>query len=42
MRTLQIGNKPTRLAQVIAEFRRIDKTLHTLTYIDDEIKRRER
>jgi TnpA family transposase len=41
MRTLQIGNKPTRLAQAIAEFGRIDKTLHTLTYIDDEVKRRD-
>ena len=41
MRTLQIGNKPTRLAQAIAEFGRIDKTLHTLTYIDDETKRRD-
>lgn len=41
MRTLQIGNKPTRLAQAIAEFGRIDKTLHTLTYIDDESKRRD-
>jgi TnpA family transposase len=41
MRTLQIGNKPTRLAQAIAEFGRIDKTLHMLTYIDDETKRRD-
>jgi len=41
MRTLQVGNKPTRLAQAIAEFGRIDKTLHTLTYIDDEVKRRD-
>jgi TnpA family transposase len=40
MRTLQIGDRPTRLAQAIAEFGRIDKTLHTLTYIDDEAKRR--
>ncbi len=31
MRTLQIGDRPTRLAQAIAEFGRIDKTLHTLT-----------
>jgi TnpA family transposase len=40
MRTLQVGERPTRLAQAIAEFGRIDKTLHTLTYIDDEAKRR--
>ncbi len=40
MRTLQIGDRPTRLAQAIAEFGRIDKTLHTLAYIDDEAKRR--
>ena len=40
MRTLQVGDRPTRLAQAIAEFGRIDTTLHTLTYIDDEAKRR--
>lgn len=40
MRTLQIGDRPTRLAQAIAEFGRIDKTLHTLNYIDDEASRR--
>jgi len=40
MRTLQVGERPTRLAQAIAEFGRIDKTLHTLNYIDDEAKRR--
>lgn len=40
MRTLQVGDRPTRLALAIAEFGRIDKTLHTLTYIDDEAKRR--
>ena len=40
IRTLQVGDRPTRLAQAIAEFGRIDKTLHTLTYIDDEAKRR--
>lgn len=40
MRTLQAGDQPTRLAQAIAEYGRIDKTLHTLTYIDDEAKRR--
>lgn len=40
MRTLQIGDRPTRLAQALAEFGRIDKTLHTLNYIDDETRRR--
>lgn len=40
MRTLQVGDRPTRLAQAIIDFRRIDKTLHTLTYTDDEAKRR--
>lgn len=40
MRTLQVGDRPTGLAQAIAEFGRIEKTLHTLTYIDDEAKRR--
>ena len=41
MRTLQIGAKRVGLAQAIAEFGRIDKTLHTLTYLDDEVKRRD-
>jgi len=41
MRTLQTGDRPTRLAQALAEFGRIDKTLHMLTYIDDEDKRRD-
>jgi len=41
MRTLQVGDNPTRLAQAIAEFGRIDKTLHMLTMLDDEDKRRE-
>jgi TnpA family transposase len=40
MRTLQVGDRPTRLAQAFAEFGRIDKTIHTLTYLDDETKRR--
>jgi TnpA family transposase len=40
MRTPQVGDRPTRLAQALAEFGRIDKTLHTLTYIDDENQRR--
>lgn len=40
MRTLQIGDRPTKLAQAVAELGRIDKTIHGLTYIDDEAKRR--
>jgi alpha-beta hydrolase superfamily lysophospholipase len=40
MRTLQVDDNPTRLAQAIAEFGQIDKTLHTLNMIDDENKRR--
>src|SRR5919204_5986351 len=40
MRTLQIGDRPTKLAQAVAELGRIDKTIHSLTYIDDESKRR--
>ena len=40
MRTLQVGDRPTRLAQALAEFGRIDKTLPTLTFIDDEPMRR--
>src|ERR1700686_254026 len=39
-RSLQVGDNPTRLAQAIAEFGRIDKTLHTLNMIDDENKRK--
>ena len=34
MRTLQIGDRPTRLAQAVAELGRIDKTIHALTYIE--------
>ncbi len=41
MKTLQVGNKPTRLALAIAEYGRIDKTIHLLTYVDDEDKRHE-
>src|SRR5262249_4239027 len=40
MRTLQIDDRPTKLARALAEFGRIDKTIHCLTYIDDELKRR--
>ena len=40
MRTLQIGDRPTKLAQAVAEVGRIDKTIHCLTFVDDEAKRR--
>jgi TnpA family transposase len=40
MRTLQVGDRPTQLALALAEFGRIEKTLHTLNYIDDESRRR--
>ena len=40
MRTLRVGDRPTRLAQAVAELGRIDKTIHGLTYVDDESKRR--
>ena len=40
MRTLQIGDRPTALAKALAEFGRIEKTLHTLNYINDENIRR--
>lgn len=40
MRTLQVGNRPTQLALALAEFGRIEKTIHTLNYIDDENRRR--
>jgi len=40
MRTLQVGDRPTMLAQAVAEIGRIDKTIHILTSIDDESKRR--
>ena len=40
MRTLQVGNRSTRIAQALAEFGRIEKTLHILNYIDDENFRR--
>jgi len=40
MRTLQVGERPTGLAQAFAEFGRIDKTLHSLTTLDDKDKRR--
>jgi TnpA family transposase len=40
MRTLRVDDRPTRLAQAVAELGRIDKTVHGLTYVDDESKRR--
>jgi TnpA family transposase len=40
MRTLQIRDRPTKLAQAVAELGRTDKIIHVLTYIDDETKRR--
>ena len=40
MRTLQVGDRPTKLAQAVVEVGRIDKTIHVLTSMDDESKRR--
>jgi TnpA family transposase len=40
MRTLQVGDRPTQLALALAEFGRIEKTLHALNYLDDENRRR--
>jgi TnpA family transposase len=40
MRMLQVSDRPTRLAQAVAEVGRIEKTLHILTYIDDDSRRR--
>jgi TnpA family transposase len=40
MKTLRVDDRPTKLAQTVAELGRIDKTIHALTYIDDEAKRR--
>ena len=40
MRTLRVADRPTRLAQAVGELGRIDKTIHGLTYVDDESKRR--
>ncbi len=40
MKTLRIDDRPTKLAQAVAELGRIDKTIHALTFIDDENKRR--
>src|SRR6202022_1018545 len=40
MKTLRIDDRPTKLAQAVAELGHIDKTIHALTYIADENKRR--
>ena len=40
IRSLQRGGKPSSLARAIAEAGRIAKTLHLLTYLDDEAYRR--
>lgn len=40
MRTLQVGDRPTELALALSEFGRIEKTLHSLNYIDNESRRR--
>lgn len=42
MRTLQVGDRPTQLPLALAEFEfgMIEKTLHSLNYIDDENRRR--
>lgn len=40
MRTLQVGERATPLALALAEIGRIDKTIHTLNFIDDENRRR--
>lgn len=40
MRTLQVDERPTPMAQAIAQIGRIDKTIHTLNFIDDENRRR--
>ena len=40
MRTLRIDDRPTELAQAVAELGRIDKTIHALTFVADEHKRR--
>jgi TnpA family transposase len=39
-RTLQTSNSPTKLARALAELGRIIKTMHLLTYFDDETYRR--
>src|ERR1039457_1989303 len=40
LKSSQVGEHATRLAQAIAQIGRIDKTLHLLRYLDDESMRR--
>ena len=40
MRTLQVGDNLTQLALALADYGRIDKTIHCLKYINDEQRRR--
>lgn len=40
MRTLQVEECSTKLALAVAEVGRLDKTLHALSYLDDEEQRR--
>jgi TnpA family transposase len=40
MRTLPVADRLTQRALALAELGRIEKTLHTLNYIDDENRRR--
>jgi TnpA family transposase len=40
MRTLQVGDRPSRIAKAIAEIGRVDKTIHMLNYLNDESYRR--
>jgi TnpA family transposase len=40
MKTLRIDDRPTKLAQAVAEVGRMDKTIPALTFIADESKRR--
>jgi TnpA family transposase len=40
MRSLQSGSRASRLGQALAELGRIPKTVHLLTYFDDEEHRR--
>jgi TnpA family transposase len=40
MRMLRIDDRPTKLAQAVAELGWIEKTIDSLTYIDGEFKRR--
>ena len=37
MRMLQVGDRPTRLAQALAEFGRVEKTLH-MQYLRQKLR----